>query len=150
MMSERQRQVTKTVQIGWFIQAFAFLGFYAPFMYLWVFLLRTPQVSILVSVGVALSALLVLAPVWKTNRATLKRLEKYPTLFDAFFEAMIEDMERNDAEKGDTWITMDFNKLVDLVDRKWEDVLSSGDEVDDELPKISNYCAMLYLRGLVE
>ena len=152
MMSERQRQVEKTIQIGWFIQALGFAGFYGPFMYVWVWLLQSHEVSVVYSLVSGVSCLALLYGPWTQNRARLKRLEKYPTLFLPFFEAMITDMEANDAEKGDTWLTWDMDKLVKLQNKIIRRMQSKKRTFLDERilqPKLANYSAMLFLRRVI-
>ena len=150
MMSERQIEIKKTARKRDIIEVLAFLGFFTPWFVLWAIHGAPLIPSIEIALGVGIICLVLLFSEWKDIRVKLKRLQRYAVIFDPFFEAMIADMDANDAEKGDTWLTEDMHELMKLIDLKWEELLSSEDEINDELPKLSNYCAMLYLRGLDE
>lgn len=81
----------------------------------------------------------------RTHIPKIRRLMKYERLFQDFIEAMYRDMERNDAEKGDSWLTLAEAELEAMSDRKY-----SSDSTPERLVKLSNYCAMIYLRSQYE
>lgn len=150
MTSHREREIIKVLNFRTLIQIFAFAGFYLPFLYNWVFLLAPTQTALIYSVLIGLGTIGLLYVPWKKTTARLKRLQKYDVLFGEFFEAMITDMRANYEEKGDTWLTREIEKLTKQLDQKWEDLLSDPkQDRQSELVKLSNYCAMLYIRGLI-
>ena len=80
----------------------------------------------------------------------IQPLMKYELLFEEFFEAMIRDMERNDAEKGDSWLTIYEPELRKLQNRKINQLQSKKRTVADDFDyqkELSNYCAMIWIRG---
>ena len=87
----------------------------------------------------------------RTVNPKILRLMKYELLFDSFFEAMITDMERNDAEKGNTWRTMDLDELRQLQNRTWGELQTVSNQKSvsahfELQPKLANYSAMIFLR----
>lgn len=74
--------------------------------------------------------------------------------FEPFFKLMIEEMQRHDKEKGDSWkndqagtITMNeyLDKLLFLTVAEYHDT-----HRPDQLEDIANICAMRRLRGLMQ
>ena len=147
MMSPRQREIKRIRTVRAFFLGAVFLGFYAPLLYLWVWELEPTMFSLGFSGLICCGVTLILLLPWRNTTDNLDRLRKYDTLFGPFFEAMITDMEANDAEKGDSWLTMDLDELRSLQNRKIHQMQRKTPYVDNlsEQPKLANYCAMIYL-----
>jgi len=148
MTSPRQKEIKKAMNIRTFIWVLAFLCFWSPVLYFWAWMLWPTDQVIVLSLGFGFSGLCLLYPFWSKYGKKLDRLLKYTVLFGPFFEAMIEDMEANDEEKGDSWLAMHIEDLIKLQGRKWRELQTPGLDAlikHRQHPKLANYCAMIYL-----
>ena len=153
MTSPRQREIKNAMNIRTFILVLAFLCFWAPLMYLWAWLLWPLDMALVLALGFGVGGSCIVYTFWEDYGKKLDRLLKYTTLFGPFFEAMITDMEANDAEKGDSWLTMEIEELVALQNKKIHQLQKGRNTLVDlwtRQPKLANYCAMIYLRGIKE
>jgi hypothetical protein len=119
-------------------------GTWLVFMYVYVMVypVATLQDALMASIFPAILGAFYYFNERRTVDPKIKRLMKYELLFEEFFEAMIRDMDRNDDEKGDSWLTLDVAELEAMSDRKYAD-----EETPERYVKLSNYQAMLYLRS---
>ena len=147
MTSPRQRAIEKVRSLRLYIQVLLFVVTWLVWGYLWVWRLEPLDVSLGYSLPFGLVFAFILLYPWRQTTARLDRLLKYDTLFGPFFEAMITDMEANDEEKGDSWLTMDPDDLRSLQNRTIHQIQKTEPHTAHlrEQPKLANYCAMIYL-----
>ncbi len=133
---------------------------WAVFMYVWITSydpLATPDMSLNQALLFSLVPATIAGLYYFNERRTVNpkilRLMKYELLFSEFIETMYRDMERNDLDKGDSWLTLDFGELLRLMREKTEVVIGEfgpaplTTDLPEEIAKLSNYCAMIYLRS---
>lgn len=147
MTRPRQRDIKKAMNIRSFILVLVFLCFWSPIMYLWAWMVWPLEKSLIIAFCFGVVGTFFLYLPWNIYGIKLDRLLKYDVLFGPFFEAMIIDMEANDEEKGDSWLTMEPEDLVALQNRKIYQMQRKTPFVDNlsEQPKLANYSAMIYL-----
>ena len=150
MTSPRLRDIKNVKGIRVILTVLFVFIFWVPWGYFWVWMLEPLEIALCYALIIGGVSGLCLLPLWNKYEARLTRLLKYNTLFDNFFEAMITDMERNDAEKGNTWLTMDVEELRIMQNKKY--LADIGGPTSKEVApinqvKLSNYSAMIYLRS---
>ena len=67
-----------------------------------------------------------------------------------FFEAVVKEVAKHRPEKGDSWKTMDQDKLEVILVGAWNDLWFDEPNLANQLVDVGGLCAMLFSRVCAE
>ncbi len=150
--TDRRTEIARLKTFNLYILALSFCLTWGAFYLQWAYWLKPFWESLPATLLVGGVTGLYYLNTKRINDPKIQRLMKYDILFDSFFEAMIREMERNDAEKGDSWrTTLNLEDLRKLQTRTWGELQTVSNQKSvsahfERQPKLANYCAMIFLR----